>query len=62
VTPEVIFVNVPIVVDKVFVACVVRRVDIDAFDSSSKGHPKVPKSIEVVPFNDEILPRGCAAG
>jgi hypothetical protein len=62
VSPEVVLVNEMIVVDEIFLTSVVGRVNVDALNPPLEGHIEIAECIKVIPFNDEVSPRGISAG
>jgi len=62
VSPEVFLFNEMIVVNEILVARIVRRVNVDALDPTLKSHIQITESVKVIPFNNEIFPRGISAG
>ena len=60
--PGIFLIHEGIVIDKIAVASVVGRVNVDAFDATGEGHAEMTEGVEVIAFDDEVAPRGLAAG
>ena len=58
--PRIFFSNKVIVVNKILVAGVVGRINVDALHLTGERHAQVAQCVKVVTFDDEIPPRRSA--